>query len=391
MDREALGDVAEILIDYVEQGTTYQGSGITTIPSKAYTDPEQWQREVALIFKRVPLVLATTAELKEPGAYKAMEAMGLPLLLTRGKDGVVRLFLNVCSHRGAPVAAEGHGNCTRFTCQYHAWTYANDGRLIGVADRAKFGDIDKGGRGLRELPCAEKAGMIFGVLTPGQSIDIDGFYGNALEDIEGADFANWAFLGQRTITGANWKIAFDGYLEGYHFQTLHPETIHPRTPSNITHYEAFGPHLRIGFPQVQIAEKLADFPRDQWGERENFGYDFVRILFPHVSLFMAPEITQLAQLFPGPTPDKNITVLSFFRREGPKDEADAAGIEGMMDWLRDVVHDEDYLIGNRIQQGLASGAHDSIILGRNERGNQYFHEWVDWYLNDDPSAPKPVL
>jgi phenylpropionate dioxygenase-like ring-hydroxylating dioxygenase large terminal subunit len=391
MDREALGDVAETLLDYVEHGTTYQGERITTIPSAAYTDPEQWQREVALIFKRVPLVLATTAELRQPGDYKAMEAMGLPLLLTRGKDGIVRLFLNVCAHRGAPVAAEGHGSCSRFVCQYHSWTYGTDGRLIGVADRAKFGDIDKTSRGLRELPCAEQAGLIFGVLTPGLPLDVPGFFGSALDDVAAAGFADWAYLGSRTITGANWKIAFDGYLEGYHFAQLHPETIHPRTLSNITHYEAFGPHLRIGFPQTQIGEKLAEVPRAQWGERENHGYDFVRILFPSVSLFIAPEITQLAQLFPGPTPDKNITVLSFFRREGPKDETDAAGIEGMMDWLRDVVHDEDYLIGNQIQKGLQSGAHDTIVLGRNERGNQYFHQWVDWYLKDDPGAPKPVL
>ena len=140
-----------------------------------------------------------------------------------------------------------------------------------------------------------------------------------------------------------------------------------------------------------IGKKLGSVPRAEWGLRENQGYAFVRILFPNVSMFLAPEITQIAQLFPGPTPDKNRTVLTFLRREGPRDADDAAAIEATIEWLRNVVRDEDYAIGERIQTGVASGAHASIVLGQNERGNQYFHEWVDWYLADNPSAPTPKL
>ena len=58
------------------------------MPSVHYTDPERWSREMALIFKRVPLMLALTAELPNAGDYKAMTALGLPILITRGNDGV---------------------------------------------------------------------------------------------------------------------------------------------------------------------------------------------------------------------------------------------------------------------------------------------------------------
>ena len=390
MDMYGIGAVAATLLDYVEEGRTFQGAGVKTLPSAIYTDPARWQAEMAMIFKRVPLVLAASAELPATGSWKAFEAMGLPLLLTRDRAGVVRAFLNVCPHRGGPVADDGHGQGTRFACRYHGWTFGADGRLIGVADPAKFGAIDREARGLRALPCEERAGLILGVLTPGAPLDGDAFYGAMLDDFTAMDLASWAYLGTRVIHGANWKIAFDGYLEGYHFAQLHPDTIHPRTPSNVTHYEAFGPHLRIGFPQVGIAS-LRDHPRDTWGSLENRGFDFVRILFPNVSLFLAPEITQIAQLFPGPTPDRNMTVLTFLRRDPPRDDADRTALTAMMDWLRDVVRDEDYAMGARIQAGMASGAHETVILGRNERGNQFFHEWVDWYLADDPAAPKPVL
>jgi phenylpropionate dioxygenase-like ring-hydroxylating dioxygenase large terminal subunit len=390
MDRSDIGDVAEILLDYADKSGTFQTDKVKTVPASTYTDPDRWQREMEMIFKRVPLMLALSAELTQPGSYKAMEAMGLPILITRDKEGKAHAFLNVCSHRGAPLVEDGAGKCSRFTCMYHSWSYALDGKLLAVADAQKFGEIDKSSRGLKALPCEERAGMIFAVLTPGAPIDIDGFYAGMLRDFEDADLANWTFLGSRVIEGANWKIAFDGYLEGYHFSSLHPKTIHPRTFSNLTHYEGFGPHLRIGFAQTSIAQ-IRETPREQWGGLENKGFDFVRILFPNVSAFLAPEIAQIAQLFPGPTPDKNRTVLIYARREPPRDDPDRAALDEMITFLRDVTYQEDYIIGEKVQKGVASGALENIILGKNERGNQYFHEWVEWYVNGDESAPKPVL
>ena len=387
----ALQQVAETLYEYAVTGTTHMTDKVTQVPFSAYTDPELWQKEVDEIFKKVPLCLATTAELKEKNSYKAMDAVGLPVLITRGKNGTARAFLNVCSHRGAPVAKKGCGIKKRFACAYHGWTYSNDGKLMGVAEQDTFGEVNKSQLGLRELPCKEKAGLIFVCLTPGMAMDIDGFMAGMLDDLEAANFKDWAYLGSREIDGANWKIAFDGYLEGYHFAQLHPETIHPRTISNLMHFEAFGPHMRIGFAQTDIKDKFDAAPQEKWGQMENNGFDFVRILFPNISIFLAPEITQIAQLFPGDTPDKNKTILTFYRKDPAKDQEDEAGLEGMMDFLRTVVLEEDYWIGDLIQKGLNSNAHANINMGRNERGNQYFHEWVSWYLAGDASAPKPVL
>ena len=361
-----------------------------TVPTRSYTDPDQWHAEIELIFKRVPLMLALTCEMPKPGDYKAMDVLGVPVLLTRDREGAVHAFLNVCSHRGAPLAHEGYGNSPRFTCIYHGWTFGAEGNLLAVSDRAKFGDIDKSTRGLRKLPCEERSGMIFVKLTPDSTLELNDYYGELLADYDAVGLKDWTFLGARVIEGANWKVAFDGYLEGYHFASLHPQTIHPRTPSNVTHYEAFGPNLRIGFPQRSIG-RLREIPRQSWGEQENNGFDFVRIFFPNVSAFLAPEIAQIAQLFPGPTPDKNRTVLLYVRKDPPRDEADKAAIEQMITFLRDVTYTEDYLIGMKIQKGLESGAHDSVVFGRNERGNQYFHEWVNWYLQDDATLPKPSL
>jgi phenylpropionate dioxygenase-like ring-hydroxylating dioxygenase large terminal subunit len=385
-DPRGIGRVAETLLSYAETKTTFQGAAPKTIPAEHYTDPARFAREKAALFMRLPLVVGVSGELPVPGSYKALDAMGHPVLLTRDCDGQVRAFLNVCPHRGAPVAAEGCGRAARLTCPYHAWSFTLTGDLLAVAGADMFGPVDRATLGLTRLPCAERAGIIFAILTPGLKIDVDTFYGAMLAEFDAIGFDRFAYIGTRAITGPNWKIAFDGNLEGYHFASLHPTTIHPRTYSNLMHFEAFGPHLRIGFAQTTIAEKLAAVPRQDWATQENNGFDFVRTLFPNVSVFLAPEIIQLMLIFPGPTQDINHTTMIYVRRDAPRDEADRQSLEQMMDWLRDVVRDEDYAMGLKVQKGLLAKGVENLIFGRNERGNQFFHEYIGWYLTGQLGA-----
>src|SRR3546814_8597714 len=62
---------------------------------------------------------------------------GASILITRGKDGAVRAFHNVCTHRGTRLVAESSGNRSAFTCRYHAWTFNNDGQLRSAPDRSE--------------------------------------------------------------------------------------------------------------------------------------------------------------------------------------------------------------------------------------------------------------
>jgi len=83
--------------------------------------------------------------------------------------------------------------------------------------------------------------------------------------------------------------------------------------------------------------------------------------------------------------------LHFLHPEPAEGDEDVAAREEMADWLRDVVQDEDYGVGLKIQRGLETGLMKNVIFGRNERGNQYFHRWVQWYAAGDAAAPKPEL
>jgi len=377
--------IAVRLLDHIKTRSTDQAEGIRRVPSASYTDPQHYQREMELIFKRLPILAGLSGEIAEPGQYKALDLLGTPLLLTRLKDGSVRAMLNVCAHRAMKLA-EGSGKCDKFACPYHAWLYGNDGSLIRIAGQDTYGDVDKATMGLTQLPVYERAGLIFVVLTPGLEVDFAGFLGGMIEDIEQLGFADWHYCGNREIFGANWKVAYDGYLEGYHFAAAHPETIHQRTFSNMMAFHFYGPHQLIGFAQKDMQAKLGAVDPEQLYLHENHGYDFVRTLFPNVSIFVAPEITQVAQLIPGPTVGENRTVLHFVHRQAPQNEEQRQANETMMDWLKQVVDTEDYSLGLKIQPGLASGAHEHVTFGRNEVGNQEFHRWIDHYLSQVPAT-----
>ncbi len=386
MSFEQLVAMARRNIEHVKAGTQDQEAGVFTVPASDYVDADRWQREVDAIFKRLPLVLGFSSELRDPGAYKAIEVVGVPVLISRGADGAARAFVNMCSHRGAIVVDEGVGTARRFACPYHGWTYDQHGDLVGIPDRTEFGDIDPACHGLTALPVAERAGLIFVGLTPGSGLDVDTFLGGYDELLAHLRFDDCHVVGHNVIEGPNWKVAYDGYLDFYHLPVLHRESFGPDMGTKAL-YDAWGPHQRVTMPNPSYL-KLEDQPSAQWDETELIGG--VWTIFPHVSVagFDAGfHVWMVSQLFPGPTPDRSTTIQNFLVTEEPTDEMRAAA-EGQAAFLEQVVRDEDYYTGLRIQRALATGARPHVMFGRNEGGGQRFHRWVAALLDagDDELA-----
>ena len=378
--------IAEKVVGHVENGTTDQAADILKVPTSDYTSNERWSSEMENIFQTLPLMLALSIEIPNPGDYKSIEVTGIPILITRDKNNNVNAFRNVCSHRGAIIAQEGIGNRSRFSCPYHGWTYSNTGDLIGVTDKSKFGNIDNKCFGLEKLQCKELAGLIFVSLSRNEDVDFEKFLAGMLPEVEHFDLENWYYHGHKVINGANWKIAFDGFLEGYHFNTAHKDTIATMTMNDIMDFTAFGPHLRIAFASTNI-EEIHELPKNEWWKKEGCGVDFVRTLFPNISISLGLGIGQIAQILPGKDPYTNTTILHYLAPKKPKNKKEIAELDHFMNFLRDVVNDEDYLLGMEIQKGLNSLSNDSVLFGRNERGNQFFHKYVDYYVEDNIKKP----
>lgn len=381
MSRKQLVAMARRNLAHVKAGTVDQEPEVFRVPARNYFDPERWQVEVERIFKRLPLVLGFTAELREPGAYKALEVVGVPVLLTRAADGEARAFVNMCSHRGTIVVDEGVGRARRFTCPYHGWAYDLEGSLVGILNQEIFGEVDTSCLGFTALPVAERAGLIFAGLTPGASLDIDTFLCGYGEMLAHLGFEECQVVGRQTIEGPNWKLAYDGYLDFYHLPILHRNSFGPRMPNKAL-YDAWGPHQRVSMLNPTLL-KIEHLPEDDWDLEQLIGG--VWTLFPHVSVadFEAGgKLYMVSQLFPGRSAEESVTIQNFLAAFEPTGE-NRAQIREQMKFLRHVVQNEDYYTGLRIQRAVKTGAKSEFLFGRNEGGGHRFHRWVDAVIQTD--------
>jgi len=381
LNRKELIQMARRNIAHVKAGTVDQAPDVHRIPSAHYVDADRWQLEMQRVFRRLPLVFAFSAELREAGDYRSMNVADVPVLLTRGSDGAVRAFLNVCRHRGAVVAQEGSGNASRFICPYHAWSYDNQGSLLGIYNQKDFGKIDKACHGLTPLPVFERAGIIWGALTPDCPVDFDRFLGGYDELLEGLGLADAHLVGRQAVEGPGWKVAYDGYLDFYHLPILHRDSFGADMPSDAL-YDEYGPHQRVSMPNPGLLA-LESTPEDEWPIENIVGG--VWTIFPHISIAdfdAGGKMYMVSQLFPGATPDESITIQNFLAVDPPTEESQAA-IDGMLAFLLQVVRDEDYATGKRIQNAIKTGLTTEVLFGRNEFGGQRFHRWVDAILKTD--------
>lgn len=190
------------------------------LPPRAFTSSAVYEAELERIFARSWVHVADTTALGSPGDFVTASIGTTPVVVVRGDDGEIRTFLNACRHRGTTLV-EGSGNCGRsLDCPYHAWSYATDGRLVGVPDREEF-SCDLSTKGLVSVRTGVVAPMVFACLDTAVP---------AFEDWIGA----WPALMKRARTDemtfefeytydidVNWKVYVENGLEGYHVRFVH--------------------------------------------------------------------------------------------------------------------------------------------------------------------------
>ena len=379
-------DAAKRLLGIIEQKTPELDDSSYEVPVSYYFDESRWKREIDVIFKKLPLILALSCELAEPNSYKAMSRVGVPMLLTRGEDGKVRGFLNKCRHRGALVTGEAEkcGVAKGFSCPYHAWTFDNKGALIGVPGRDRFGDIPAGYRHLIEINVEERAGFIWGVLTPGIDLKLEEHLGEMLPLLEKVGLDKLYFAGAAALKGANWKFVQDGNIEHYHFNVLHKDTFGGLLLSDYTAYDEVGPHTRFFVPCIEI-RKLRDIPENEWKASKHLMYAFC--LFPNSALGLSPnedpqdQIVSVNFVWPGDAPGTSIAHMVFATPKPVTSEEDKQRIKQFIDTTTGIIVREDYWVVDGQQIGLQSMADDKFIYGRMERMVQTFERNVNAMVN----------
>lgn len=136
--------------------------GTEPIPAKPYYDPAYFELEREAVFRRSWIQIGHVCELPDPGSFirRELEVLKASLLIVRGKDGAIRAFHNVCTHRGTRLIDVDAGRQSTFSCPYHRWTFATDGSLVSAPDFEEF-HVEKADCALPAVTVADCAGLIF--------------------------------------------------------------------------------------------------------------------------------------------------------------------------------------------------------------------------------------
>ncbi|WP_207387042.1 aromatic ring-hydroxylating dioxygenase subunit alpha [Frankia sp. Cppng1_Ct_nod] len=370
--------VMERLVRLYQDSGTDQAEEQWREPVRNYSDPQRFRDELDAVHRRVPLPLAMSCELPGPGTYKAIQVADTPVLITRDAHGVIHASVNACRHRGNELLAEGVGRAKRIVCSYHAWSYDLAGCLLGVAGEKTFGPVDRDRTGLVRLPAEERAGIIFVGLTPGRPLNLDSWLGDLEPLLAGLGLASCHHFSTRELPGPNWKVTVDGYLEGYHFASLHPTTVFKTNLSNIAAFDSWGPHQRNAFALRPIAEAVTQ-PPEARDPTACVGAIFW--LFPGLAISGGwRQHVAVSLVLPGRTVEESRTQQVILLRHPPADDDERKTADTTRDWFHDVVLDEDYATGFGVQRGLAALGGTDFVFGRNEPGVQHFHRVVKGLL-----------
>ena len=367
---------------HYENKTTDQASDVMSNSIDAYVDEGRYQKEVERIFKTLPLALCLSSELPGENTHRAMNVLDTPVLITRSKDNQVRAFLNVCRHRGSKVCEEGSGEKRNFICPYHAWTYDHEGKLIGMYGEKTFGEINKEDFGLIELECSERSGLVWVMLNPQEKFNIDKWLGDFALELETLGLEDWHIYEQREIEGPGWKVALDGYLEAYHHNQLHGDTVGKHTVGNLLVLDTYGPHQRLTFGRKTLKD-LIDKPEAEWESPQ----DNIRLIhsgFPNLSISgVLGDHCLVSQIFPTSSPNRTITRQTILSSKKPETDKELQNTNEFSEMVRQAVVDEDYKIGLEIQSNISHMGSNDFIYGKNEPAVQNYHSWIKSFMSKD--------
>ena len=138
-----------------------------SLPGWLYHDPEFFAVEMERLIRPAWQIVCHESDVADPGGWRTLDILNESVLVIRGADGVVRAFANVCRHRGSRLVDGTDGCARRLTCPYHGWTYAADGRLIGVPHKADYPGLETERLGLIPIELEAWRGFLFVRLVGG--------------------------------------------------------------------------------------------------------------------------------------------------------------------------------------------------------------------------------
>ncbi|CAM4414322.1 Anthranilate 1,2-dioxygenase large subunit [Mycobacterium basiliense] len=361
---------------------------LPTLGGAFYTSPAVFAAEQQHVFESLWFCVVRAAELAEPGQFKTVQVGRESVLLVRGRDRVLRAFLNICRHRGALLCTEPEGQLRRnLRCPYHSWTYGLDGTLMAAPNIASFTDPDgtalnRGRYGLLPVALREWLGYAWVCLAddpPSFEADVVGVVTHRLGDVEAID--NYRIetlqLGRRMTydVAANWKLIVENFMECYHCATIHPELT--RLVPEFARGQAAqrsvgsGAEFGSGVAGFTVDGRAGFAPLPGITPEQNRRY-FAITVKPTVFINLVPDHVIIHRMFPT-APDRTVVECDWLYAA----DVAAAGDLSHSFELFHRVNEQDFDACQRTQPAMSSrGYRAGGVLVPAEHHLTEFHQWV---------------
>lgn len=200
------------------------------IPMFVYADPEVYELELSTVFREAWLFVAHLSELPEAGSFVVRDMGEESVIVARGDDRTVRVFLNSCRHRGMRLACEDFGTTSNWRCPYHGFTYGSKGEFLGTLIGAPYkriaypSGLDRDALHLIEAKVATYQGLVFATWSkrPPNLLSYLGDVAWYLDLVVGRAEMEVVGVPQKWVVPTGWKLPSENFTaDAYHTATAH--------------------------------------------------------------------------------------------------------------------------------------------------------------------------
>jgi phenylpropionate dioxygenase-like ring-hydroxylating dioxygenase large terminal subunit len=340
-----------------------------SLPGWLYFDAEFFEAEKRAFLRAAPQVVCHESEIAEAGEWRSIEYLGESVIVIRGDDGKVRAFSNVCRHRGSRLV-DGTGGCAKvLTCPDHAWSYARDGRLVGVPHRHEYPGLVTEDHGLFPVALETWRGFLFVTLEPGAP-SVAEMMAPYEAEVAPYRFEELRVMGRVTLRPRplNWKTIADNYSDHLHIPVGHPGLTRlfgrnyrieakdwvDRMEGDLAEKDSANPSERAYQRLLPQAEHLPASHRRKW---------LYYKLFPNVAFDIYPDQVDFMQFLPVSSTETVIREISYAL---PDDRREMRAARYLNWRINRRVNAEDTELITRVQLGMQSPAYRAGPLGTSE-------------------------
>ena len=340
-----------------------------SLPGWLYFDPEFFEAEKKAFLRAAPQVVCHESEIAEPGEWRSLEYLDESVIVIRGDDRTVRAFANVCRHRGSRLV-DGNGGCAKvLTCPYHAWSYARDGRLVGVPHRSEYPGLRMEDHGLVPVALEMWHGFLFVTLEQG-SPSVAEMMAPYADEVALYKFEELRAIGRVTLRPRplNWKTIADNYSDHLHIPVGHPgltrlfernyrieaQEYVDRMEGDLVDKPSANPSERAYQRLLPRVEHLPQSHQRKW---------LYYKLFPNVAFDIYPDQVDFMQFLPVSARETVIREISY----ALPDERREMKAARHLNWrINRRVNAEDTELITRVQLGMQSASYKAGPLGTSE-------------------------